>query len=162
MIQLVCFDIDGVLTDGNLLIDQNGNELKSFRLTEIDALNDIKRMGLMIAAITGENTPIVDVFRRRVNWDKFVSGRKDKLSEVKQMEKQFGITYKDICYIGDGKYDIPAIKYVGLGICPKNAIAEAKAAADVILNGSGGSTCVYELYLMLKDMKDKNVSKEER
>ena len=109
MIQLVCFDIDGVLTDGNLLIDQNGNELKSFRLTEIDALNDIKRMGLMIAAITGENTPIVDVFRRRVNWDKFVSGRKDKLSEVKQMEKQFGITYKDICYIGDGKYDIPAI-----------------------------------------------------
>ena len=74
MIEIVCLDIDGVLTDGLSYIDQNGNEFKSVRLTELDALNDIKKLGYKLAAITGEDTPIVDVFRKRIKWDWFSSG----------------------------------------------------------------------------------------
>ena len=71
MIEIVCLDIDGVLTDGLSYIDQNGNEFKSVRLTELDALNDIKKLGYKLAAITDEDTPIVDVFRKRIKWDWF-------------------------------------------------------------------------------------------
>lgn len=64
MIKIVCLDIDGVLTDGLVHVDQHGNEFKSIKLTELDALNDIKRLGYKLAAITGEDTPIVEVFQK--------------------------------------------------------------------------------------------------
>lgn len=155
MIGMICFDIDGVLTNGMIYVDQAGNERKAIKLTEMDALNDIKRLGYKIAAITGENTPIVEIFKKKVGWDCFRVGCKDKLSEIKKIEDQFNIVKEKICYIGDGKYDVPAIKYVGLGVCPSNAIQEAKEAADIVLNGAGGESCIYELYLLLRDMKER-------
>lgn len=159
-IKLVCFDVDGVLTDGMVHIDQDGREYKSFRLTEMDALNDIKNMGFKIAAITGEDTPIVEHFKKRFPWDAFVSGCKDKVSAIKMLEREFCTCGKEICYVGDGKYDVPAIRYAGLGACPQNAIKEAKAAADVILEGSGGQSCIYELFLLLKEIQEVGVDDE--
>lgn len=153
MIEMVCFDIDGVLTDGTVHIDQYGNESKAVKLTEMDALNDIKRLGCKLAAITGENTAVVELFKRRTEWDWFCAGCKDKLSELKKIEDQYGLTKEQICYIGDGKYDIPAIEYAGLGVCPGNAIREARDAADIVLSGAGGQSCIHELYLLLRDMK---------
>lgn len=154
MIKIVCFDIDGILTDGIIYVDQYGKESKAIRLTEVDALNDIKRLGYKIMAITGENTPIVEIFKKKVEWDCFRAGCKDKLLEVKKIEAKCNVTKEELCYIGDGKYDIPAIKYVGIGICPSNAIQEAKDAADIVLNGAGGQSCIYELYLLLREMKE--------
>ena len=154
MIKIVCFDIDGILTDGKVYVTSNGNELKTFRLTEIDALNDIRRLGFKIGAITGEDTPIVDVFRNKVPWDFFVVGCKDKLSELRRIADDMMISADSICYIGDGKYDVPCIEYAGLGVCPSNAIQEAKDVADIVLNGAGGESCIYELYQILKKMKE--------
>lgn len=148
---LIVFDIDGVLTDGCIYIDENGNETKKYRLTEIDALNDIKRAGYKIAAITGEDTLIVDKFRRIVDWDFFESGCKNKLNVIKEIENELNISNEEICYIGDGKYDIEPIKYVGLGVSPQNAIQDVKDVADVVLNGCGGESCVYELYKLISE-----------
>ena len=151
-IKLAVFDIDGVLTDGNIYVDCEGKESKCFRLTEIDALNAIERLGIKIAAITCEDTKIVDVFKRKANWSYFVRGCKDKLSELKRIIADFVIDREEVCYIGDGKYDIASIGYVGLGVCPSNAIQEAKDVADAVLTGSGGGSCVYELYQILRKM----------
>lgn len=149
-ISAIVFDVDGVLTDGSICVDQSGNEFKTYQITEIDALHAIKRMGYRIAAITGESTPIVDVFRSRVPWDQFISGCKDKKSAIKKLEVEFRISREEICYIGDGKYDIPAIQYAGVGICPQNAIPEVKQISDIILKESGGRHCVTEVYGLLK------------
>ena len=153
MIEIVCLDIDGVLTDGLSYIDQNGNEFKSVRLTELDALNDIKKLGYKLAAITGEDTPIVDVFRKRIKWDWFSSGCKEKLSAIKEIEIYFGVTKEEICYMGDGKYDVAVIENAGLGICPKNAIRDAKNAADIVTKGEGGESCIMDLYEILRGLK---------
>ena len=150
-IRLVIFDIDGVLTDGSVYVDETGKEIKRFRLTEIDALNSICSLGIDVAAVTGEDTPITDVFRKKAPWKEFITGCKDKLSEVKRLEKEFNLEQSEICYIGDGKYDIDAIRYAGLGACPRNSISEVKASADLVLEGGGGESCVYELYLQLKE-----------
>ena len=153
MIRAVIFDVDGVLTDGNVSKDEIGYERKSYNLTEIDVLSDLKRDGYKIAAITGEDKPIVDVFQRLIPWDGFLRGCKDKVAGIQQLEKQFAIDVSEICYIGDGKYDVPAIRYVGLGIAPANAIAEAKEAADVVLDGFGGKNCINELRRMLQRLR---------
>lgn len=149
-IRCVFFDVDGVLTDGNVYVDEYGREIKSFRLTELDALNDIKSICNMIVAITGENTPIIDVFEKRIDWDILVRGCKNKCDEVQRICSEYGLSREEICYIGDGKYDSAAIQYAGLGVCPSNAIQEIKAVADVVLTGKGGENCIYELYQLLK------------
>ena len=152
-ISLLIFDIDGILTDGTVSIDFDGRERKSFSLTEIDALNDMRRDGYKIAAITGEDKPIVDVFQRLVPWDAFLRGCKDKVAVIKQLERQFAADTSEICYIGDGKYDVPAIRYAGLGVAPANAIAEAKEAADIVLDGYGGKNCINELRRLLLQLR---------
>ena len=159
MLKVVAFDIDGVLTDGNVYVNSLGEEIKKYRLTEIDALNDIKKLGFKIAAITGEKTPIVEVFKRRIEWDYFADGCKEKLSELKEVEKFFQVKREEICYIGDGKYDIPTIEYAGLGVCPQNAIDDVKRRADVILNGYGGESCVNELLSLLSGIIQSQITK---
>jgi len=150
MIKLVIFDIDGVITNGKILINEHGEEFKQIDIKDIDAVFDIKRAGFIICAITGEKTPITEYFRKRFPWDYFYNGNKQKLNTVKELEKSLGITRNEICYIGDGKYDIEAIEYVGLSVCPNDAIDEIKQKAKVILEKNGGSGCILELYNLLK------------
>ena len=63
MIRILVFDIDGVLTDGKIYVDENGHERKALLMTDVDAVNSIKKSGFMIAAITGEDTPMTDYFK---------------------------------------------------------------------------------------------------
>ena len=152
MIKLIIFDIDGVLTDGNVIVDETGKEYKSYNLTEIDSINDLKSKGFLIAAITGEDTPITNLFKKKIDWNDFISGCKNKLSEVKNLEQKFKLMTDEICYIGDGKYDIAAIQYVGLGVCPNNAIPEVKSVAKYVLKGVGGKNCIKELNELLNNI----------
>ena len=152
-IRIVIFDIDGVLTNGMIYVNENGQEVKAFRLTELDALNEIKRDGFRIIAITGEKTRIVDFFENRIEWDLFIKGCKEKDKEIEKICKRFCVSKEQICYIGDGIYDISAIESVGLGVCPSNAIQEVKEIADVVLKGSGGDGCINELHRFLAKMK---------
>lgn len=171
-VSLLIFDIDGVLTDGSICIGDDGHEHKSYNLTEIDALNDLRQDDYKLAAITGEDKPIVDVFHKLVPWDAFLRGCKDKVAGIKQLERQFAVDASKICYIGDGKYDVPAIRYAGLGVALANAIAEAKEAADIVLDGFGGKNCISELRKLLlrlqrqesgeKKMDEKDIGNKEK
>ncbi|MBQ7563563.1 MAG: HAD hydrolase family protein [Lachnospiraceae bacterium] len=149
MVRLIVFDIDGVLTDGKIYIDQTGREVKALRLTEIDAVNTLHRKGFLIAALTGEATPITEYFKNRFPWDRFVTGCKEKGSGLASIADDLSVPISEVCYIGDGVYDIEAVRLAGLGVCPANAIDEVKAVADLILKKSGGEGCVDELRMYL-------------
>lgn len=149
MIRLMIFDIDGVLTDGSIMIDEQGREQKKINLKDIDAIFELKRRGFLLAAITGESSNIVSYFQKRFPWDYFYSGKKHKLEAIHQLETETGVTSSEICYIGDGKYDVEPLEYAKLGICPADAIDTAKQAADVILQNSGGAGCLWELVEIL-------------
>lgn len=151
MIKLVLLDIDGVITDGQVLINSSGEEFKRINFKDIDGIFEIKRKGLKLGFITGENTSIVKIFKERFNPDYFYSGRKDKVNVINEIISQCLITIDEVCYVGDGKSDIEAIKIVGLGICPKDAIQEVKNNADIVLSRSAGQGCLYELVNILED-----------
>ena len=138
MIELVAFDIDGVITDGTVIVDSDGLEQKQINLKDIDAIFELHRRGFKLAAITGENTKIVGYFEKRFPWDFFYRGNKSKKAAMQRIEKDTGIQSENICYVGDGKYDIETLAYAGLGICPADAIDSAKRAADIILQKDGG------------------------
>lgn len=150
MIKLIVFDIDGVVTDGSVIVDVQGNEQKKINLKDIDAIFELKRRGFILAAITGEKTAIVEYFKNRFPWDYFYSGCKNKKSTIQEIEKLSGIQADEISYVGDGKYDVEPLAYVALGICPADAIDMAKDKADIILQSGGGQGCIWELLSILE------------
>ncbi len=150
-IELVVFDIDGVITDGSMTIDSNGNELKQINLKDVDAIFELHNRGYKLAAITGEDTDIVGYFERRFPWEYFYRGSKTKKDAMTQIVESTGISKEHICYVGDGKYDVEPLSYAGLGICPANAIDRAKEAADMILQNDGGKGCIWELVSILDE-----------
>lgn len=156
MIELIVFDIDGVITDGSVIIDSNGHEQKQINLKDIDAIFELHRRGYKLAAITGEDTEIVDYFEKRFPWEYFYRGNKTKKETMKLIEAGTGISREKICYIGDGKYDIEPLTYAGLGLCPANAIDKAKNAADIILQNDGGKGCIWEIISILEKYNDEN------
>ena len=158
MIKLIVFDIDGVITDGSVIIDTNGNEQKKVNLKDIDAIFELSRRGFLLAAITGEDTSIVDYFEKRFPWEYFYRGSKTKKETMKLIEKGTGVTREDICYVGDGKYDVEPLQYAGLGICPANSIDKAKQAANIILQNNGGEGCIWEMLKILEHYNNTDCS----
>lgn len=158
MIKLIIFDIDGVITDGSIIVDENGNEQKRINLKDIDAIFELKREKFVIAAITGENSKIVNYFKERFPWDYFYSGIKNKTEIIKEIEIKSDINKEQMCYIGDGKYDVEPLNYVRLSMCPNDAIDKAKEASDVVLQNKSGEGCLWEMISILKDYNEEDNS----
>lgn len=158
MVELIVFDIDGVITDGSVIIDSEGKEQKQVNLKDIDAIFELHRRGFKLAAITGEDTEIVNYFEKRFPWEFFYRGSKTKKETMQLIEKGTGIGRENICYIGDGKYDVEPLMYAGLGLCPANAIDKAKNAADIILQNDGGKGCIWEMVSILEKYNDEDCS----
>jgi len=144
-IRMMILDIDGVLTNGKVTFDSEGRESKTVDFQDIDAVFEMKRRGIPVALMTGEATPITEFFRRRFQVEYFYKGCKDKPAALRDLLAATGIPAENCCYVGDGKYDIPVMKLVGLSACPANAIDEVKRLAAIRLEKRGGDGCVWEL-----------------
>jgi len=149
MIKLVLLDIDGVMTDGKVLVNSQGEEYKTFCFKDFDAFSELRNRGLSLGAITGEQSPIVNYIKNRVKWDYFYSGAKNKIVFIEEIRQKEKVVLNEICYVGDGKYDIAPLKSVGLAICPNDAIEEVKRVCDVVLSRKSGEGCVWELIKLL-------------
>ncbi len=145
MIKAVLLDIDGVLTNGKVTFDSEGRESKTVDFKDIDAVFEMKRRGIKVGLVTGEATPITLFFRERFKPDFFYNGCKDKPKALAEIMAQTGYSGAEICYAGDGKYDIPVMQLVTYSACPANAIPEVKALASIQLERNGGDGCIWEL-----------------
>ena len=150
MIRLIIFDIDGVITDGAMIVDAQGNEQKRISLKDVDAIFALKRADYMIAAVTGEDTEIVSYFEKRFPWDCFYKGIKKKKEAVFEIMDRLACKKEETCFIGDGEYDVEAIREVGLGVCPADAVTNVQNVSDVILHNKGGNGCLWELAEIIK------------
>lgn len=146
MIKIIVTDIDGVLTDGKILITDDSQNIKSLCLKDIDAVKLIKNQNIKLGIITGEENYFTSKVQEILNPDYFVSGCKEKKKALLEIANKENCAIKDICFIGDGKYDIEAINIAGIGICPKDAIEEVKQVSDYQLTQKGGNGLLSETY----------------
>lgn len=153
-IHMLLFDIDGVLTDGRKYIDGKNTEIKSVALKDLDALVLFRDAGYKLGCITGEDNAFSNSFVGMSELDYVKVGCKEKDKVLIEIEEKFHIISSQICYIGDGKYDISLLKKVGLAVCPHDAIQEVKNISAIILDMSGGQGCIAELYTRFQKLEN--------
>lgn len=159
-IKIALFDIDGVITDGKKYINENGGETKTVTLKDLDALGMLKDLGYKLACVTGENTEFSRRIVHELPFDYVKLGCKNKVEVIGELRKLYCIEPSEICYVGDGKYDIELLQKVGLSICPNDAINEVKEVSDITLERSGGNGCIAEIYTILKNLEEKEKQPE--
>lgn len=151
MIKALIFDIDGVITDGKKYTDGSLHEIKTISYKDLDTVKTFQTENILVGCISGEDT----IFSRRIaeSLDYSVLGEKNKKKAIEEFSNRNGIDASEICYIGDGKYDIEALRYVGMAACPYDAIQEVKNVSDIVLNTYGGQGCIAELYTRLNHLR---------
>jgi D-sedoheptulose 7-phosphate isomerase len=137
-------DVDGVLTDGTVTCGARGQELKSLAYRDVDAVFEARREGLHVALITGEDSAWVGFVARRLEIEHVVRGAKDKLAALVSLVGALRVGLDEVCYVGDGDRDAPALEAVGLGLAPASASVKARSAARMVLGSRGGGGAVAE------------------
>ena len=143
-IKYLILDLDGVITDGTVTISSSNDEYKSYSYQDLDAITSMHNIGLEIAIVTAENTPIVATIAKRFKINNVIKGAKDKLKAISKLKNSNGISFNEICYIADGDRDAISLEKVGFGFCPMNGTKLAKAASNKILNSNGGNGAIAE------------------
>ena len=151
--KILASDIDGVLTDGTVWIDGNGNELKRISFQDVDALFDLHRSGFVLAFLTGEQGSWVEMVKKKLPHKYFYSGCRDKHTALMEVLRLENSQRENLCYIGDGLSDISALKLAGVAVVPANGILEAQTEADIVLKARGGHGALSELARLLKNGK---------
>lgn len=144
-ILMLLSDCDGCLTDGGMYYSENGDELKKFNTRDGMGFSLLKKRGIITGIVTGEKN---DLNRRRaekLHLDILESGCDDKLSAIKRICQERGISLGNVCYIGDDINDIEAIKAVGLGCCPADAVKSVRKVSKYITTAKGGEGVVREI-----------------
>lgn len=143
--KVIFTDIDGVLTDGRVTIDINGNETKTICYRDLDAIGIGRGQGYDFAFVTGENTEMVNTLAKRFKVEKVYAGAKDKLIAMATIAEEYNVSVEDLLYIGDSDRDAPALDVVGLGIAPRDASANALSAANAVTESKGGYGVLLEV-----------------
>lgn len=144
-IKTFIFDVDGVLTDGKILINSDGELLRSFDTKDGYAMKCALVKGFKIAIITGgRNEAVRERFKELGIIDIYL-GAHHKLDAYQDLMDNYDLNPEEILYIGDDIPDIPVMEKVGLGCCPADAASDVKAMADYVSHKKGGEGCVREL-----------------
>jgi 3-deoxy-D-manno-octulosonate 8-phosphate phosphatase (KDO 8-P phosphatase) len=144
-IQLVIFDVDGVLTDGRLYYSETGEELKAFSTQDGAAIKMLAATGVVVAIITGRSSKLVERRAHELGIAHLYQGASDKAKALDQLTHQTGIVRARIAHVGDDVPDLPLFNRVGLAISVPGAHPEVVARADYVTQAPPGLGAVREV-----------------
>jgi len=150
-IKLLILDVDGVLTDGSIILDSNGNELKSFHVRDGHGIKMLERAGIKTAIITGRKSRVVELRARELGISE-VHQRVFRKSEVyEELLNKYKLNDENVAFMGDDIVDQEIIKRVGLSAAPADAEEDVKNIVDFVTIRRGGRGAVREFIdLILK------------
>ena len=126
-LEAIAFDVDGVLTNGTLTWSPTGEESKSFSFTDIMGVSLLRRLGIKMALISGEASPLVDLYAKKMHIPFVAKGTRDKATALRDFTTQFNIPLAQTCFFGDDVNDLFAMEIAGFCACPSNAATEVLA-----------------------------------
>jgi len=161
-IQLLVLDVDGVLTDGRLIIHADGSESKLFNTLDGHGIRMWGRAGLKTALLSGRVSEPVERRSEQLEIDYCIQNAHDKMPVLHKLLEESGLSAEQTAYIGDDLPDLPLIKCVGFGVAVANAVDEVKESADYVTRRTGGSGAVREVIEMILKSSGRRNSLVER
>lgn len=144
-IKTFIFDVDGVLTDGKILVTTEGEMYRSLDTKDGYAMKCALVQGFKIVIISGgTNEGIRNRFKALGVYDIYL-GANHKLDAYQDLIDNYNLNSEEILYVGDDVPDIPVMEKAGVGCCPSDAVSDVKIIADYISHKRGGEGCVREI-----------------
>jgi 3-deoxy-D-manno-octulosonate 8-phosphate phosphatase (KDO 8-P phosphatase) len=144
-IRAVALDVDGVLTDGTFLWGPDGEEFKRFSFRDVMGVSLARKSGMVIALISGEDSPLVDRFAQKMGITDVYKGCRDKGAALQQFTGDHGLPLEEVCFVGDDVNDLPAFAVAGFTAAPADAHPKVREAAAYVAKASGGKGAVREI-----------------
>ena len=144
-ISTLIFDVDGVFTDGTLIITENGDMLRTMNAKDGYAIKRALQAGMNIAIITGGDSIGVEKRFRKLGVENVFLNVRDKLAKYRYYVNKYNIPQDEVLYVGDDILDLELLKEVFLPACPRDAAHEVLAVSQFISNFDGGKGCVREI-----------------
>ena len=133
-IELLVVDVDGVLTDGAIVVDDRGVESKHFHVRDGLAYSLWHRAGKRSAILSGRRAGVVDLRAAEL-----------KIAHVYQGLAELGLEARRACFVGDDLVDLPVLQSAGLAACPADAVPEVREAAHLVTGAAGGRGVIREV-----------------
>jgi 3-deoxy-D-manno-octulosonate 8-phosphate phosphatase (KDO 8-P phosphatase) len=144
-IRLLILDVDGVLTDGGLYYSARGRLLKRFHAHDGYGVVRAREHGLRLAIISGRTSPVVAARARDLRITDVFQGIEDKRRAAAGLQEKYGLTFREIAFIGDDLFDLGLLRIVGLSAAPADALPDVRKAVDVVTHTRGGEGAVREI-----------------
>ena len=156
-IKLAVFDVDGVLTDGRLILGNNGNEYKCFHVRDGHGLVMLLESGCKVAVITARSSTIVAERMSALGIEYVYQGEQDKGARLHNLIDELGLKPEHVIYVGDDVIDLPAMTKVGLPVAVADAHDEVKNHAAWITKQPGGKGAVREVCELITRRKHREL-----
>lgn len=144
-IKLAAFDVDGVMTDGSLMLTDRGEEIKVFHTLDGQGLKMLQRSGVEIAIITARSSRVVELRAQNLGITHLYQGNEDKLATFSGLLEMLDLRASEACYMGDDVIDLPILRLCGFAVTVPEAPAMVRDCCHYITQRPGGRGAVREL-----------------
>lgn len=144
-VKLLILDVDGVMTDGRIIYDDDGKEIKIFDVKDGHGIKLLMRAGIDVAIITARESRVVLHRAKNLGIDIVYQKAMDKVEAFNEILQKKQLSEKEVAYVGDELVDIPLLRKVGFAVAVKDAVAEVKKYVDFVTEKNGGHGAVREI-----------------
>jgi 3-deoxy-D-manno-octulosonate 8-phosphate phosphatase (KDO 8-P phosphatase) len=143
-IKLLLFDVDGVLTDGRIIVNGDGTESKQFNIRDGAAIVWAMRAGMSVGLLSARLADATSVRATQLGITIVVQGAANKVAGYEQILADEGLTDEQVGYMGDDLQDLPVLRRAGFSAAPADAAPEVRAAVQWVSPSGGGRGAVRE------------------
>ena len=152
-LRILLLDVDGVMTDGGIILIGQDQEAKRFDVQDGMGVNMLRAAGLMVGIVTSRASDVVQRRAKELSIDELFQGVKDKTAILDILRDNHGIEPAQTAFVGDDLQDIPLLRCVGISIAVANAVSEVKICCDYVTRAEGGHGAVREAAEWLLELR---------
>jgi 3-deoxy-D-manno-octulosonate 8-phosphate phosphatase (KDO 8-P phosphatase) len=154
-IGILLLDVDGVLTDGTILYNEKGEELKRFFVQDGQGIRWLQRSGIEVGFLSGRSSRAVELRAKELGISFLFQGIKNKIKVFEKLLQQTNLHLDQVSFVGDDFIDLPLLKKVGLSISVINGHPLVQKEVDYVNKAAGGYGAVREVSELIIRAQDK-------
>jgi len=154
-LKLLMLDVDGVLTDGKIIYNDRGEELKAFDVRDGHGIKLLMRSGVKVVLITGRKSRVVVHRARDLGITQVYQKVTNKVEVYEKILRQKKLVDREVGFVGDDLVDIPVLRRAGFSATVSDAIPEVKKIVDYITTKRGGEGAVREICELLLKLQNR-------